>query len=61
MKKVVILKGSLIDSLEEFVLTECLGIMFPECHIDIRSIPCVNIQDKVGEIQSNTDEYKSFL
>ena len=28
MKRIVILKGSLIDSLEEFVLKECLGIMF---------------------------------
>jgi hypothetical protein len=61
MKKVVILKRSLIDSLEEFVLTECLGIMFPECHIDIRSIPCVNSPDKFGEIQSNNNKYKGFL
>ena len=39
MKKIVILRGSLIDSLEEFVLRECLGIMFPECKIEIRADP----------------------
>lgn len=42
MKKIVILRGSFIDSLEEFVLTECLGIMFPECDIEIRSVPMTN-------------------
>ena len=39
MKRIMILKGSLIDSLEEFVLKECLGIMFPECEIEFRSDP----------------------
>ena len=42
MKKIVILKGSLIDTLEEFVLKECLGIMFPECEIEFRSDPRAN-------------------
>ena len=37
MKKIVILKGSFIDSLEDYVLRECLKIMFPECEIKIRS------------------------
>jgi hypothetical protein len=37
LKKIVILKGALIDSLEEFVLRECLEIMFPECKIEIRT------------------------
>ena len=39
MKRIVILKGSIIDSLEEYVLSECLNIMFPECDIEIRSHP----------------------
>ena len=41
MKRVVILKGSFIDSLEDYVLRECLRIMFPECDIEIRSHPPV--------------------
>ena len=42
MKRIVILKGSLIDALEEFVLKDCLGIMFPECQIEIRLDPRAN-------------------
>ena len=42
MKKIVILKGSSIESLEESVLSECLSIMFPECDIEIRSDQPVN-------------------
>ena len=38
MKRIVILKVYLIDAMEEFVLTECLGIMFPECDIEIRAV-----------------------
>ncbi len=39
MKRIVILKGSFIDSLEEYVLRQCLRIMFPECNIEIRLDP----------------------
>jgi len=46
MKRIVILKGSIIDSIEEYVLKECLRIMFPECHIEIRSAPAVNSRDE---------------
>ena len=55
MKRIVILKGSSIDSLEEFVLKECLGIMFPECSIEIRSVPGVNSPDE--EIHIKSDKY----
>jgi hypothetical protein len=37
LKRIVILEGAFIDSLEEYVLSECLRIMFPECKIEIRS------------------------
>lgn len=39
MEKIVILKGSYIDSLDEYVLTECIKIMFPECEIEIQLYP----------------------
>jgi hypothetical protein len=42
MKRIVILKGSFIDSIEEYVLKECLKIMFPECNVEIRLVPAVN-------------------
>ena len=44
MKKMVIVRGSLIDSIEEYVLRECLRIMFPECEVEIRSVPIVDSQ-----------------
>ena len=46
MKRIVILKGSIIDSIEEYVLRECLKIMFPECHIEIRAVAPVTSQDE---------------
>jgi len=45
-KRIVILKGSIIDSIEESVLRECLRIMFPECNIELRLAPAVNSLDK---------------
>ena len=48
MEKIVIMKGPFIDSLEKYVLMECLRIMFPECEIEIRSHPHVYSPD--GEI-----------
>ena len=52
MERTVILKGSIIDSLEEYVLRECLTIMFPECNIEIRSDPSVNSPDEEMPISS---------
>ena len=51
MKKIVILKGSFIDSIEEYVLMGCLRIMFPECNIEIRLDPDVNSPDKAIHIE----------
>ena len=59
MKRIVILKGSLIDSLEEFVLKKCLGIMFPECDIEIRSVARASSPD--DEIHIKPDNYKFAL
>lgn len=42
LKKIVIMKGSFIDSLEEYALREILRIMFPECAIEIQSDPSLN-------------------
>ena len=53
MKKIVILRGSLIDSLEEFVLRECLGIMFPECKIEIRADPPARSPDEARHTRSD--------
>ena len=58
MKKIVILKGSSIDSIEENVLSECLRIMFPECDIEIRSDPAVDSPG--GRISIKPEQYKSF-
>ena len=53
MKKIVIMKGSFIDSLEEYVLRECLKIMFPECNIEIRAVAPANTLDR----KINIDEF----
>jgi hypothetical protein len=37
MEKIVILKGPSVDSPGEYVLTECLKIMFPDCEVEILS------------------------
>ncbi|MBA3027518.1 MAG: hypothetical protein FP816_01715 [Desulfobacteraceae bacterium] len=37
MKKIVILKGGAIESIDEYILKKCLRIMFPECDIEIQS------------------------
>ena len=37
MERIVIMKGSSVDSPDEYVLTECLKIMFPDCEVEIRS------------------------
>ena len=59
MKKIVILKGSSIDSLEEYVLSECLSIMFPECDIEIRSDPHVNSQNEKINIKLGQNQFAS--
>jgi len=37
MERIVIMKGPSVDSPDEYVLTECLKIMFPDCEVEIRS------------------------
>ena len=46
MKRIVIIKGPFIDSIEEDVLKECLDIMFPECNVEIRLDTSVNSLDE---------------
>ena len=55
MERIVILKGSFIDSIEEYVLKECLRIMFPECNIEIRLAPAVNSPEE--EIHTGRNTY----
>jgi len=57
LKKIVIVKGSFIDSLEEYVLRECLKIMFPECHIEIRAVAPVNSPDKKTNISPEQNQF----
>ena len=57
MKKIVLLKGAFIDSMEEFVLKECLGIMFPDCKIEIRSAQAAISADE--ERHTWSDQKKS--
>jgi len=54
LKKIVILKGSFIDSREAYVLRECSKIMFPESDIEIRSNLLVSIPDE--EIRMKPDQ-----
>ena len=43
MNKTVILRGAYIDGKDNFILKECLKIMFPDCEIAIHS----NQHDKI--------------
>ena len=56
MKRIVILKGSIIDSIEEYVLKQCLRIMFPECNIEIRLVPAVNSRDEEIHIKPDQNQ-----
>jgi hypothetical protein len=53
------MKGSFIDSLEEYVLREYLKIMSPECNIEIRAVAPVNSPDR--EINISPDQNKFAL
>ena len=53
MKRIVIRKGSFTDSIEEYVLRECLKIMFPECDIEIRAVAPANNPDKKNSPDQN--------
>jgi hypothetical protein len=59
MKRVVILKGSLVDSIEEYVLRECLKIMFPQCDIEILSNPPVNDLDERIRMKPDQNRFAS--
>ena len=37
MERIVILKGPSVDVHDEYVLTECLKIMFSDCEVEIQS------------------------
>ena len=57
MKRIVILEGAFIDSLEEYVLSECLRIMFPECKIEIRSKNHVNSPSEELRIKPDQNQF----
>jgi len=59
LKKMVILKGSFIDSLEEYVLRECLKIMFPECKIEILLNPQVESSNEETYIRPGKNRFDS--
>jgi len=46
MERIVILKGPSVDSPDEYILTECLKIMFPDCEVEIRSALPENNRDE---------------
>ena len=57
MKRTVIMKGSFIDSMEEYVLRESLKIMFPDCNIDIQLVPAVISPDEEIHIASGRNQF----
>jgi hypothetical protein len=57
LKRIVILKGSFIDSIEEYVLRQCLRIMFPECNIEIRLDPAANSPDEAIHIKPDQNQF----
>lgn len=38
MERVVILKRPSFDARDQYILLECLRILFPECTVDIQSV-----------------------
>ena len=56
LKKIVILNGPSIESVDEYVLRECLRIMFPECDIEIRSNSPVNSPDEQIHIKPDQNQ-----
>ena len=36
MERIVILKGSSVDAPDEYILTECLKVLFPDCDMRIQ-------------------------
>jgi hypothetical protein len=57
MNRVVTLKGPSIDSQDEYVLTECLKIMFPDCEIEIRSTRPENSRDEEGHNRFGRNQF----
>ena len=51
MNRIVIVNGSFIHLLEEYILRECLQIIFPECYIENRSDPHANSPDEEIDIE----------
>ena len=37
MERIVILKGPSVDAPDDYILTECLRVMLPDCDIQIQS------------------------
>lgn len=56
MNKIVTLKGPSVDSQDEYVLTECLKIMFPNCEVEIQSAPGENSRNEEDQHTSGTDQ-----
>jgi len=57
LKRIVILKGSFIDSIEEYVLRQCLRIMSPDCNIEIRLEPAVNSPDEAIHVKPDQNQF----
>ena len=58
MERVVILKGPFFDAQDQYILIQCLGIMFPECTVDIQSVGRRDHQglDVVGNLKLETEQ-----
>jgi len=57
MNRVVTLKGPSVDSQDEYVLAECLKIMFPDCEVEIQAAPAENSWDKGDYNTSGTNQF----
>ena len=57
MNRIVTLKGPSVDSQDEYVLKECLKIMFPNCEVEIQSAAAENSRDKEDHDTSGTDQF----
>ncbi len=51
MERIVILKGPSVDAPDEYILTECLRVMFPDCDIQIQCTMGWNDQGVLADEQ----------
>ena len=60
LKRIVILKGYAIDSIDEYVLRECLKIMFPDCELEIRSTLPESSRDDEADNRPSPNQLASW-